>query len=449
MSKINVIDSIMGSGKTSWAIQYMKEHGDQKFMYVTPFEDECARIVAACPELNFQQPAIREAFDQRKNKVTANKSNGLRELLERGDNIATTHQLFKHLDAALLDLIQGHGYILIMDEVIEVIRPVEQKESDSEYSDLDADSYREWVQALLDLGIVVKAEGSTGAVKLLPGIKHPLAPKHVLKYAIDGRLVLVNGAMLVWLFPSNCFESFKAVWNLTYLFDGQAQKAFFDIHGLAYETLSVTKAEGRYTLVPWNPELDAERIEAARKLIRIYSGPYNAIGKKTGKSNPLSKTWFEKNKAAGRKLMVAAGNWLRYSASAKGDESIWTTWKSVFDTEAKKPGPHPGGFKKAWVAFNTRATNAYRTRRAVAYLVNVFRPVPVSKYLQETKTPLDEGLYALSEMVQFIWRSRIREGKPIDLFIPSARMRGFLTAWLNGNHSVEVLTEPFLEEPEE
>jgi hypothetical protein len=41
------------------------------------------------------------------------------------------------------------------------------------------------------------------------------------------------------LFPSNCFESFKEVWNLTYLFDGQAQKAFFDIHGLAYETLSV------------------------------------------------------------------------------------------------------------------------------------------------------------------------------------------------------------------
>jgi phosphoribosyl-AMP cyclohydrolase len=44
---------------------------------------------------------------------------------------------------------------------------------------------------------------------------------------------------------------------------------------------------------------------------------------------------------------------------------------------------------------------------------------------------LDEDLFALSEMIQFIWRSRIREGKPIDLFVPSGRMRTILKAWLD------------------
>jgi len=68
----------------------------------------------------------------------------------------------------------------------------------------------------------------------------------------------------------------------------------------------------------------------------------------------------------------------------------------------------------------------------VAYLVNVFFRVPVSRYLKAMFINLDEDLFALSEMIQFIWRSRIREGKPIDLFIPSGRMRHLLKAWLNG-----------------
>ena len=44
---------------------------------------------------------------------------------------------------------------------------------------------------------------------------------------------------------------------------------------------------------------------------------------------------------------------------------------------------------------------------------------------------MDQSLYSLSEMVQFIWRSRIRNGEPIDLYVPSKRMRELLIAWLN------------------
>ena len=45
--------------------------------------------------------------------------------------------------------------------------------------------------------------------------------------------------MLLWLFPVDAFEAFKEIWNLTYLFDGQHQRAFFDIYGLDYEKFSV------------------------------------------------------------------------------------------------------------------------------------------------------------------------------------------------------------------
>jgi hypothetical protein len=55
----------------------------------------------------------------------------------------------------------------------------------------------------------------------------------------------------------------------------------------------------------------------------------------------------------------------------------------------------------------------------------------VVKLLSYKGANMDQELYALSEMVQFIWRSRIREGKEIMVYVPSKRMRTLLTDWLN------------------
>ena len=45
--------------------------------------------------------------------------------------------------------------------------------------------------------------------------------------------------------------------------------------------------------------------------------------------------------------------------------------------------------------------------------------------------PVKEDVFALSEMVQWIWRSAIREGNPINIYVPSSRMRSLLQRWLN------------------
>ena len=42
---INIIDSIMGSGKTTFMINYMKENPDKRFFVVTPFLEEIERII--------------------------------------------------------------------------------------------------------------------------------------------------------------------------------------------------------------------------------------------------------------------------------------------------------------------------------------------------------------------------------------------------------------------
>ena len=54
-NRITIIDSIMGSGKTSWAIQMMKEAPPtQNFIFITPFLSEMLLIPFRVQKLTMQ-----------------------------------------------------------------------------------------------------------------------------------------------------------------------------------------------------------------------------------------------------------------------------------------------------------------------------------------------------------------------------------------------------------
>ena len=63
--------------------------------------------------------------------------------------------------------------------------------------------------------------------------------------------------------------------------------------------------------------------------------------------------------------------------------------------------------------------------------MNRFANPNIIQLFNKTGIEFDEDGYALSEMIQWIWRSAIREGKPIQLYIPSKRMRNLLIQWLD------------------
>ena len=53
---ITVVDSIMGSGKTNWAIQYINESPiNKKFIFITPYLTEIQRILESTNK-NFAEP---------------------------------------------------------------------------------------------------------------------------------------------------------------------------------------------------------------------------------------------------------------------------------------------------------------------------------------------------------------------------------------------------------
>jgi hypothetical protein len=56
--------------------------------------------------------------------------------------------------------------------------------------------------------------------------------------------------------------------------------------------------------------------------------------------------------------------------------------------------------------------------------------------MKDKNIPFDEEEYALSVMLQFIWRSAIRKGEAIKLMIPSLRMHRLFTEWLGEEEEV-------------
>lgn len=80
-----------------------------------------------------------------------------------------------------------------------------------------------------------------------------------------------------------------------------------------------------------------------------------------------------------------------------------------------------------------RASNKYRDRTSIAYPVNRYINTGVKNFFIKHNVEIDEDGFALSEMLQFIWRSAIRDGKEIWIYIPSVRMRNLLKMWIDKN----------------
>ena len=52
------------------------------------------------------------------------------------------------------------------------------------------------------------------------------------------------------------------------------------------------------------------------------------------------------------------------------------------------------------------------------------------EHVNSSTVEFDEELFSLSTLLQWIWRSQIRDGKPIEIYIPSERMRSLLKIWI-------------------
>lgn len=393
----------MGYGKTTAAINYINSSPrDKKFMFITPYLDEVDRIVSACADKNFRQPDI-----------FGTKLNGIKYLLSEGANIVSSHKLFSMLDDASLEMIEHNGYTLFLDEVADVVDVLEVSGYDMK------DMLERY--ATIDNGMMKWNESNYSGN--FEEYQH-LAENNCLGVSQGERLMTLK------LFPVNIFKAFSESYVMTYLFDAQIQKLYYDFHGIDYSYGHVERDGGDYTLVCGGArKSDNAFKEHIRSLLTVYSDDnLNAIGE--GRTT-LSVGWYSTHESDIKKLKNNTYNFFKNYTKTSSSYNMWTSFAKY---EKQITG---SGYTKGFVPCNARATNKYRDRTSVAYLVNRFLNPYVKNFFSSKGITPNENLYALSEMIQWIWRSAIREGNKICAYIPSERMRGILKDWINNDKTQE------------
>ncbi|WP_109312475.1 hypothetical protein [Ruegeria sp. AU67] len=122
-------------------------------------------------------------------------------------------------------------------------------------------------------------------------------------------------------------------------------------------------------------------------------------------------------------------------AETRAGENAWTTFK---DHRTKLKGEGFSG-KGCWTPLNTKATNAFAHKRSMAYLANRFSLPILRNFFADRGIDMNDDIYAISEMVQVIWRTTIRNDEPVMLYIPSERMRGLFRLWLETDSTAELI----------
>lgn len=458
---IKVCDAIMGSGKTSAVINYINEHPERHYLYISPFLEEAARIKECCPAAGFIEPQDDiPAYHFRKGEHLA-------ALVAAGENVASTHQSVMFYTEETLKALRDNNYCLIIDEEIEPLHQdvlinsgdVElllqagclRRKDDGGYEAGDTEyagtAFRRMFNTLQTRELIELNAASREPAEVSEEDEdeddeivreEPETYDDEIVDLTEGRspsLDSYNMPLWCWKFPIELLTSVQDIYVLTYMFKDSDMDYYLRMNDLSYQYIYIQKDPGDdYNPAQYHfsdtPGYIPGYVAHLADMIQIEQAPkLNAIGDGRG---ALSKNWYNNNehnpdphKSVDQLKRNLKNYWEHY-----GDGNARTRLVGSYADKKYWDVAGHGGGKKARLVFNSKSTNAYRERTVLAYPVNLFQNLSVAKYYSSNGFTYSHNRYALSTMIQWIWRSAIRDGKPIHIYVPSKRMRDLLTKWI-------------------
>lgn len=421
-NKVEILDSIMGSNKTNRVLDWIDSNPNERYLYISPLlseVDNTSRLATNLKHVSFEFPTTDDSDT---------KSDDLLAKLEIGANISCTHSLYLSMSEKHLDLIEKYGYVVIIDEEVGVIDAFKKYSTDdlaylSANGDIeisDEDGMISWVGA--ELGKKAKYKQFYNLCKA----KAVYATKR-------------SDTMLVTQMPVELFTRARRVIIMTYMFKGNVLDNFLKlkkVEVIPFTDVSPTVIDKQSI----RDLIDLKPLD--RKLLKLGMSVY-AYSKMDKKGFDLISNYI-------RSTGLAVG--------AKAKDTMYTFPKDVSPVEMKSgKRVAPRGFLTyktdlvdedgnimldakgkpktqdnfCWLHSGCRATNKYSYKWYLAHCYDRHPNLSVETYLYEYGSPIDKNVFALSEMLQWIWRSRIRNGEPIVLAIPNMRMHNLFLDWLN------------------
>lgn len=368
----------MGSGKTTQQIERMQNMSEQ-FIYITPTLTEVKRILDLTTAF---EPEVKNG---------GSKSVQLEQLILSGYNIASTHSLFALISDKNYEKLAN--YHLILDEAITPFMKIEditrhdvKMLEDYEYVNIDENGIITFTEK--------EYEGKWDKLK---------------QYCDNLKVRIVGNSVIMSELPIELFNSFKSVTILTYNFKGCLLYPYFQMHNLHFDIQ-----------VNDNESFEKEKI---KKLLNIYEGCANS---KYSGVNSLSKDNIRNlNSQDIKSLKQATANIFDRNFKTNSSENAFTTFKDYSVLFKGK------GYAKGYISLTSKGTNDYADKKSMAYLANFHYNSVIYNWIYSQKVDFDKEQWSLNEMIQWLWRGCIRKGEPMNVFIPSKRMRNLLNFWLN------------------
>lgn len=426
---VEILDSIMSSGKTTAIIDWMDKNPQEKYIYVSPNLSEVVDRIPNSSKLDFISPSVDE--------FNSTKLEHLNSLLLEGKHICCTHKLYLSMNNFSMDLIASRGYTVILDEEIDVMQ------SYKGYSFKD-------VQWLMKEGYIKQNEsdGSVDWIKddeLLNSSDHRyfycknLCDKKALYLTrFDINSVKAKSVMMVTQIPVRLLECAKRVIVLSYLFKGSILDCFLKLKG--FEVKDFTDVTVEY-----------KRPSYFKDLITV-------VPPEDLKNFNLTSYWWE-HKSTEKDGISKVQNYILRNARkySNGDNRLvcWTIPKdrakgvSTASKTAKLVNPVGYVFSKekvedetnedktktvktpCWLAQNTRATNNFAHKTVMIHCYNRYPLQDIASYLEDYNCKLDDDVFALSELLQWAFRGCVRKNQKMTLCLGSNRMYVLFQNWIN------------------
>ena len=405
-TSIKIIDKPCGSGKTTAMINNF--NNQDKYLVIVPLLSEVDRIVEGSKDVEFVQPHAND-------NNAGTKYVSLEEHLILGRNIVSTHKMYESLvPLAKSGLLSD--YHIIIDEVPDVVQTIAKKSKTS----ID--------EFYIDTGFMEVDEVS-GLVRptqkwidIRDQVSDTLSPK-ILSAALSGCLYLQDRQMFIWALPQEMLQAGLSLTVLTYKSEGSLFVAYLRKLGLPFE-------------LETNESMDEKFKEKAAQLIAIEDIP--ALSKLT--FTHTAQQSGSKSARYCKKVSGSLKNLRGRKLKGVDVENILITckkdaWIKATNDNQLKLGPFAKGSRlgeASWIPNTTRGTNDHAHCSHLIYLYDQHPHPFLARWLGDSSKEFADA-YALTELIQWVWRSRVRNEQPITVYIPSLRMRTLFEMWLSRN----------------
>lgn len=437
MQYVEVVDSLMGNGKTYATLRYIESlvlsSSGQRWIFCTEYLEELTKRTAENAEAAHLWRIPTENAD-------ATKTESLIEILKEPDTklIGITHALLMKAseNSYVNQLLKDKGYSLFLDETLELITTYNgilfsdfllHKRDKRLVVNEDKFGLVQWVDDSVD---------DIGQEFTFTRLRNDCLKGRVFASIIGG--TNANESVSLVSMPDEVmFYQFDRVILSTYQFENTFMAAYFVIKGIEWaynNTVQLHRSATKHSI--------GERITMVTK----HDKKFDRV--------KLSASWYDE-KSRTKDDYKLINNTIRNIGDSAGCKENafklgYTVPKSALAVQREPKGIHPVGYphskclvdvdgnatseldkrNNCYIPTNARASNEYAEKDVMVHIFNRYPDPKLTRYLDVYGVRYSAERFALNELLQWVWRSAIRDGKQIQLAILSKRMRELFTTWL-------------------